>query len=212
MCARLRLHLDQYYMPWSRHHASMNTEGNPRLSSFLCRALTGETRRCKCRDSNSRSHAVAERYPESKIVAASPESVPSQELLPSSAGAGSGRVFAISSPASPALQFSWRQIGDLCRSRSSAKHFRLIASTDSNPSRPFFAFSPNLSTLASSIFVLIFCHPPASAVILASWSKIVCLDSRSLVGRYMTVSRTLKMFAHVKFVLTIVTFFATGST
>lgn len=56
---------------------------------------------------------------------------------------------------------------------SSAKTSLLIANTLSNPSRPFFAFSLNLSTLISSIALLIFCHPPHSATILASCSNTV---------------------------------------
>ena len=49
----------------------------------------------------------------------------------------------------------------------------LISNTASKPSLPFWAFCRNRSMLASSIFVLIFCQPPQSAVILAFCSNIV---------------------------------------
>ena len=55
-----------------------------------------------------------------------------------------------------------------CLSLSSPQTLLLISNTVSNPSRPFFAFCPNRSTVASSIFRFTACHPPHSAVILAS--------------------------------------------
>lgn len=81
---------------------------------------------------------------------------------------------------------------------SSAKTSLLIANTLSNPSRPFFAFSLNLSTLMSSIALLIFCHPPHSATILASCSNTVLAWFFGS-GRYTTFSCTVNRSLHVRF-------------
>lgn len=97
-------------------------------------------------------------------------------------------------------------------SRCSLKTRRLICRTASNPSLPRFAFWLNLSILASSTLFLIFCHPPQSAVILASWLKSVEEEGTDRDGLYTTVSRTLRTLDHVRLVEHIVSFFETGST
>lgn len=97
-------------------------------------------------------------------------------------------------------------------SRCSLKTRRLICRTASKPSLPRFAFWLNLSMLASSTLFLIFCHPPQSAVILASWLKSVEEEGTDRDGLYTTVSRTLRTLDHVRLVEHIVSFFETGST
>ena len=107
----------------------------------------------------------------------------------------------------PSQAWSFRVSNSLC----SLNTRRLISKTASNPSFPRFAFWLNLSTLASSTLFLIFCHPPQSAVILASWSKSV-EKGFNKDGRYTTVSRTLRTLDHVRLVEHIVSFFVVGST